>query len=204
LLQEHLTRRREHAFAIALRIGSERPCLRRKHRCHYTQETEEILPIEPHASYGGCKWRFSLRFIAKEAPVRSIVRLFLFFEGASFALAGRIHAGLLGPAWAHGPASVAETVIAAVLLGGLALTWLWPVRTQLLALGSQAFALLGTLVGLFTIAVGVGPRTVPDVLYHLGIVVVLACGLGVAVRSLNDRSAHYPLVASLFHAEGIQ
>jgi hypothetical protein len=44
-------------------------------------------------------------------------------------------------------------------------------------IGAQAFAVLGVLVGLFTIAVGVGPRTVPDVAYHLGILAVLVAGL---------------------------
>jgi hypothetical protein len=39
-----------------------------------------------------------------------------------------------------------------------------------------------TLVGLFTIAIGVGPRTIPDVAYHVGIVVVLIWGLSVAAR----------------------
>jgi len=41
---------------------------------------------------------------------------------------------------------------------------------------------LGVLVGLFTIAVGVGPRTVPDVAYHLDILVVLVLGLTISVR----------------------
>jgi hypothetical protein len=44
-------------------------------------------------------------------------------------------------------------------------------------LAGQAFALLGTLIGVFTIAVGVGPRTTPDIAYHIAIVVVLIWGL---------------------------
>ncbi|MGQ0810691.1 MAG: hypothetical protein ACT4OO_05640 [Nitrospiraceae bacterium] len=36
---------------------------------------------------------------------------------------------------------------------------------------------MGTLVGVFTIIVGVGPRTTPDVVYHLAIVAVLFWGL---------------------------
>jgi branched-subunit amino acid permease len=47
----------------------------------------------------------------------------------------------------------------------------------------QGFALLATCVGLFTIAVGVGPRTVPDVAYHVAIVIVLLWGLMVARRA---------------------
>jgi len=47
-------------------------------------------------------------------------------------------------------------------------------------LAAQGFALLGTLVGLFTIIIGVGPRTVPDVVYHIAVLIVLAAGLRVA------------------------
>jgi hypothetical protein len=47
----------------------------------------------------------------------------------------------------------------------------------------QGFALLGTLVGILTIAIGVGPRTAPDVIYHAGIVAVLAYGIVVARRA---------------------
>jgi hypothetical protein len=85
--------------------------------------------------------------------------------------------------YGHRQAGTAETVIAVVLLGALALTWApsspWPRRA---AVGGQAFAILGVLVGLFTIAVGVGPRTVPDVAYHVGILAVLVVGLAVALR----------------------
>ena len=49
-------------------------------------------------------------------------------------------------------------------------------------LDGQEFALLGTLVGVFTIIVGVGPRTLPDVAYHLAIIVVLVFGLIFAKR----------------------
>jgi protein-S-isoprenylcysteine O-methyltransferase Ste14 len=55
----------------------------------------------------------------------------------------------------------------------------WALRA---AIAAQAFALLGVLVGLFTIAIGVGPRTAPDLAYHAGILVVLAVGLVVMWR----------------------
>jgi hypothetical protein len=74
-------------------------------------------------------------------------------------------------------------VIAIVLLAGTAWSWIRPAHTRRAGLAAQGFALLGTLVGLFTIAVGVGPRTAPDVAYHLAIVAVLAWGLAVAVRA---------------------
>jgi hypothetical protein len=52
-----------------------------------------------------------------------------------------------------------------------------PASTRTAGLAGQAFALLGTLIGVFTIAVGVGPRTTPDTAYHIAIVVVLIWGL---------------------------
>src|SRR5206468_7095555 len=51
------------------------------------------------------------------------------------------------------------------------------------AIGAQGFAILGVLVGLFTIAVGVGPRTGPDIGYHFAILAVLVAGFTFAVRA---------------------
>jgi hypothetical protein len=41
------------------------------------------------------------------------------------------------------------------------------------------------LVGIFTIAIGVGPRTVADITFHLSIVTVLVFGVIVAVEVKN-------------------
>jgi FtsH-binding integral membrane protein len=118
--------------------------------------------------------------------MRRIIRLFLLVEGASFAAAGLVHRGVLVNGYQHRQATLAESVIAAVLLVGLALTWAWPARTRLIGPVTQAFALLGTLVGAFTIAVGIGPRTAPDITYHVAILIVLAWGLVVAMRAPAD------------------
>jgi hypothetical protein len=82
----------------------------------------------------------------------------------------------------HQQARIAEGVIAIVLLVGAALTWIRPAWTRRAGLAAQGFALLGTLVGVFTIFIGVGPRTVPDIAYHLAIVVVLVWGLIIAKK----------------------
>jgi hypothetical protein len=124
--------------------------------------------------------------------MRTTIRLFLLIEGASFLAAGLIHRGLFITGYAHEQASIAETSIAVALLVGFGLTWLWPAQTRLIGLVAQTFALLGTLVGVFTIAIGVGPRTAPDIVYHLAILAVLTWGLVVAARS----SAETPLHAS--------
>lgn len=105
------------------------------------------------------------------------VRLFLLIEAIAFALAAMVHFGVLIHGYEHDKARIAESIIALVLLAGLAVSLLRPSLTREAALVAQGFALLGTFVGLFTIAVGVGPRTVPDVIYHVAIIIVLIFGL---------------------------
>ncbi len=119
------------------------------------------------------------------------IRLFLLFEAATFLAAASVHFGVSIAGYEHPKAGVAESVIAAVLLAGLILTWSSDAWTRGVGLAVQAFALLGTLVGVFTIVVGVGPRTVPDVVYHLAIVAVLVWGLVVARRAPVDEPAHH-------------
>ena len=114
------------------------------------------------------------------------IRLFMLFEAATFIAASLIHSGHVIEGYEHDKARIAEAVIAVVLLGATALTWIRPALTRTAGLGGQGFALLGTLVGLFTIAVGVGPRTIPDIAYHLAIVSVLIWGLVIARRAPVD------------------
>jgi len=111
------------------------------------------------------------------------IRLFLFLEAATFIIASLIHSGRLIQGYEHPQARIAEGVIAIVLLGGLALTWIRPMSVRAVGLAAQGFALLGTLVGAFTIAIGVGPRTPPDIAYHIAILVALVLGLRVAARA---------------------
>jgi hypothetical protein len=115
------------------------------------------------------------------------IRFFVFIEGAAFIAAALTHFGLLIDGYEHLKAGIAESVIGIVLLAGLALTWIRPGSTRGVGLAVQAFALLGTLVGIFTIAIGVGPRTVPDIAFHIGIVVVLAWGLIVNAPAWSAR-----------------
>jgi hypothetical protein len=119
--------------------------------------------------------------------VRLRIRAFLLVEAVAFAAAALVHFGVLVHGYEHRQARVAESVIALVLVGGLIVSWSRPTLTREAGLAAQGFALLGTLVGLFTIAVGVGPRTVPDVVYHVGIVAVLIWGLLVAARAPSER-----------------
>jgi hypothetical protein len=115
--------------------------------------------------------------------MKQTIRQFLLVEGIGFAAAGMLHAGRLIDGYAHRQAAIAESVIAGVLFAGWGLTWMWPWRTRSFGVAAQAFALLGTLIGIFTIAIGVGRRTVPDIAYHAAMVVVLGVGLVIGART---------------------
>ena len=111
------------------------------------------------------------------------IRLFVLFEGVAFAAASLTHFGVLMHGYEHRPAAIAESVIGIVLLIGLVLIWLLPKRTRGIAIVVQAFALLGTCIGIYTIAIGVGPRTFPDITFHVVIVIALTAALIVSFRA---------------------
>lgn len=118
-----------------------------------------------------------------------LVRAMLGAEALAFALASLIHRGALLPGYAHGAATTAETVIAAALLAGLALSWILPARIRAIGLAAQGFALLGTVAGLAAIAGGVGPQTALDLVYHAIMVAALAAGLAALARAGGLRAA---------------
>ncbi len=121
-----------------------------------------------------------------------VIRRFLFWEAAAFGAAALVHFGLILRGYEHRGAGTAESVIAAVLFLALLWTWLRPRSIRWAGLVSQAFALFGTFVGLFTIAIGIGPRTGPDIAYHVGIIIVLVIGLIVTARAQRGRAAQQP------------
>ena len=109
-------------------------------------------------------------------------RTFLFVEALAFVVAALIHAGVLTTGYEHREAAIAESVIAGVLTLGLVASMLRPLSSRTTALAVQAFALAGTFVGLFTIAIGVGPQTRFDLALHAGLVTLLTAGLIVVAR----------------------
>src|ERR1700756_2867918 len=84
-------------------------------------------------------------------------QLFVMFEAAAFIAAALTHFGILVDGYKHRQAGNAESVIGIVLLAGWISSFIRPSWTVRIGLAAQAFALLGTLVGIFTITVGVGP-----------------------------------------------
>lgn len=111
-----------------------------------------------------------------------IARLFA-PEIALFACASLVHAGLLPFGEPHSRAATAEAIIAVILALGFATGLVRPSLARHAALVAQGLALLGTLVGAFTIAIGIGPQTGGDTIFHVVLVAVLVLGLWLAARS---------------------
>lgn len=104
-------------------------------------------------------------------------RMFLLAEALVYAVAALVHAGTLLEGYEHGKAQIAESVIAIVLFLGFLLAWGRSSLMRIVGIMTQGFALFGTLIGLFTIVVGLGPQSTLDVVYHLAMTAVLLWGL---------------------------
>ncbi len=111
-----------------------------------------------------------------------IVRGFLLVEIAIFLGLVAIHFGLLVGGYEHPAAGTTELVIVAVLVLGLLLTWTPPPWSQRAAGAAQSFGTLGVLVGLFTIALGIGSRTILDLSLNLVLLLTLIAGLALTKR----------------------
>ena len=110
------------------------------------------------------------------------VRGFLLVQIAMFLVLVTIHFGLLVGGYRHPAAATTESVIAAVLVLGLLLTWMPLPWGQRAATVAQSFAALGVLVGLFTFALGIGPRTILDLSLNVILLLTLIAGLALTKR----------------------
>jgi hypothetical protein len=110
------------------------------------------------------------------------VRGFLLLQIAIFLALVSIHFGLLIGGYRHRNAGTTESVIAAVLVAGLLLTWTPPPWSRRAATAAQSFGILGVLLGLFTIALGIGPRTTLDLALSAGLLLTLVAGLAITLR----------------------
>jgi hypothetical protein len=107
----------------------------------------------------------------------------LALEGTAFAIASIIHSGALVDVSVDPGARTAEGVIAIVLFVGAAAAWLRPAWTRVAAGLAQGFGLVGSLIGTYLAFRGLGPDTVPDLIFHVAVVVTLATGLVAAIRA---------------------
>ncbi|MGR9393847.1 hypothetical protein ACU8OL_12725 [Rhizobium leguminosarum] len=115
----------------------------------------------------------------------SALAILFLIEICLYATASLTHAGFVLEGHEHQQAMIAEAVISAVLLLGLISLNLDRPWSRMAAISAQSFALLGTLVGAFTIAVGVGPRTTLDYITHAVMILLLVTGLAWLARNRN-------------------
>lgn len=85
------------------------------------------------------------------------IRMFLLVEAVVFVVAAFVHSGVLVDGYEHAEARVAESVLALVLFIGSLLSWIRPAWTRRAGIAAQGVALVGTLVGVFTIHRGGRP-----------------------------------------------
>jgi hypothetical protein len=110
------------------------------------------------------------------------IRCFLLLQIAILLSMVSIHFGLLMGSYRHWSAGTTELVIAAVLVAGLLLTWTPPHWSRRSATAAQSFGILGVLVGLFTIALGIGSRTMLDLTLNAALLLTLIVGLAITLR----------------------
>ena len=110
------------------------------------------------------------------------VRGFLLLQIVIFLALVSIHFGLLIGGYRHRNAGTTESVIAAVLVAGLLLTWTPPPWSRRAATAAQSFGILGVLLGLFTITLGIGPRTTLDLALNAALLLALIAGLAIMLR----------------------
>ena len=118
------------------------------------------------------------------------IRTFLAIEAIAFGAAALVHAGRLTGGYQHREAAIAESVIAGVLTLVLVVSVTSPRSGRAAGLAVQGFALLGTLVGIVTIVIGIGPQSSFDVALHAGFVALLITGLIVAARFRTQPDTH--------------
>jgi hypothetical protein len=118
----------------------------------------------------------------------SIPRLML-IEAIAFFAASAVHSGILTDVSVDPGANIAEGVIGLVLLVGAVVVVLRPAWMRVVGVLAQGFGLAGSLIGLYLAAIGLGPNTVPDLVFHVVIVAMLAIGALAAFRAGGPRAA---------------
>lgn len=109
-------------------------------------------------------------------------RLLAAIAAGSLLVASLVHFGVVIDGYSHDEAALPEAIIGGVMLIGLASSWMSEPWGRRAVIGALAFGLAGSLVGLYLVVVGVGPQTLPDVVYHIVLVATLVAGLYVAVQ----------------------
>lgn len=114
------------------------------------------------------------------------LRWIMAIAAASLLVAAALHAGLVIPG-RFDDAAMYESGIAVILLIGLALTFVGPAWARWGGLAATVLALAGASIGLYVAIRGVGPNTLPDMVFHVALIVLLLAGVAVAWRVPSER-----------------
>jgi hypothetical protein len=112
----------------------------------------------------------------------ALLRWIMAIGAVSLLIAAALHAGLIIPG-PYDSAAMYETIIAVILVIGIGVTFLSGPWARWGALVTLVVSVAGASVGLFLAIRGAGPNTVPDLMYHVGLVLWLLAGVVVAWRS---------------------
>jgi hypothetical protein len=106
---------------------------------------------------------------------------FLVAEALAFTVAALIHASLPGEEFGHPDATTFESVLASILFVGYGLSRYDQSWTRRIGIAVQGIALLGAVIGRFSIIAGAGPTIVFDLVFYRAISAILLWGLIVTI-----------------------
>lgn len=111
-----------------------------------------------------------------------VLRWILAAAALSLFVVAAVHAGLVIP----GPfdeAAVYEASVGVVLTIGLGLTFVGPTVARWGGITALVIALVGASIGMYMAIRGIGPNSVPDMVYHVALIAFLLTGIVVAWRA---------------------
>jgi hypothetical protein len=129
------------------------------------------------------RWQRLLRSQPSAPQSNARFRVFLFIEAMCFYSAALLHRGVFVPGHEHAQARAAETVIGSVLLIGVIASWVTPEHSRSISFTTQTFAFFLTVLDLLLIAIGIGPRGIPDLVFNAAVLLLLSLGLFVVSRA---------------------
>ena len=127
---------------------------------------------------GGVCW---IRTEMKDNRQLFQTRTFLFAEAAAFAIAAVVHADLPAEEYGHPDAITFEGMLAGILFLGYSLSRYDQSWTRRIGIVVQGIALLGTVIGRFSIIAGAGPPIIFDLVFYRVITAILLWGLIVSI-----------------------
>ena len=121
-----------------------------------------------------------------------LLRVLAVIEAATFVLASLLHLGIAVPVLSGlgeplmPQAGIPEGIIGVVVAIGAAALFVRTPLSWAANIATHLFAIAGVLVGMASLAAGLAVATVPNEIYHRGILVVLLVALAILVLRRDD------------------